>query len=72
MSLAKLLGIVLIVGGVLALVYRGFNYTDSSHEAKLGKLEFTLHKKEHVEIPMWAGIVAVAAGAGLLLAGSRR
>jgi len=69
---AKLVGVVLIVLGVLALAYKGFTYTQETHQAKLGPIEFSVKDKERVEIPAWAGIAAVGVGAALLVAGSRR
>ncbi|MFP3941033.1 MAG: hypothetical protein ACLF0P_12050 [Thermoanaerobaculia bacterium] len=36
MSGLKILGVVLLVAGVLALAYGGFTYTKDTHEAKLG------------------------------------
>lgn len=72
MKLLKLVGVVLVVLGVLALVYKGFTYTQETHEAKLGPLELSVRDRERVEIPTWAGVVAVAVGTGLLLVPSRR
>jgi hypothetical protein len=68
----KLLGLALIVAGVLALVYHGFSYTKESHEAKLGPVQFSLKEKDHFEIPTWAGVVAIALGAGLILVPGKR
>jgi hypothetical protein len=72
MKLAKLLGIVLVAAGVLALVYKGFNYTEETHKARLGPLELAVKEKERVSIPTWAGVAAIAAGAALLLVPGRR
>lgn len=72
MKLAKLLGIALVAAGILALVYKGFSYTEETHRAKLGPLELAVKEKERVSIPTWAGIVAIAAGAALLLVPGRR
>ena len=68
----KLLGIALVVAGVLALVYKGFTYTAERHEAKVGPLELSVEDKERVTIPAWLGVVAVVAGAALLLVPARR
>lgn len=68
----KLLGLALIVAGILALVYKGFTYTEETHAAKIGSLELSVKDKERVTIPTWAGIAAVVAGAGCLLASGRR
>jgi hypothetical protein len=48
-------------------VYGGFSYTKSTQEAKLGPIEFSVKEKETVNVPVWAGVGAIAIG-GLLLA----
>jgi uncharacterized membrane protein YidH (DUF202 family) len=70
--MAKLLGIVLIVAGVLGLVYGSFSYTKENHETKIGPIVLSMKEKETVNVPMWAGIAAVAVGVVLLLAGGKR
>ncbi|MFZ5551082.1 MAG: hypothetical protein ACOZJX_20470 [Pseudomonadota bacterium] len=70
--MAKLLGIVLIVAGVLGLVYGSFSYTKENHEAKIGPITLSVKEKETVNVPMWAGIAAVAAGVVLLRIGGKR
>ncbi|OYW38317.1 MAG: hypothetical protein B7Z35_07655 [Hydrogenophilales bacterium 12-61-10] len=66
MNAIKLLGAALIVAGVLGLIYGGFTYTKDTHEAKLGPIEFTIKDKETVNVPIWAGVGALAAGVFLL------
>jgi hypothetical protein len=63
----RILAIGLLAGGVLALVYGGFSYTRQTHDAKLGPLEISVSEKQRVNVPVWAGVVFVVAGAGLLL-----
>jgi hypothetical protein len=65
------LAIVLIVAGVLALVYRGFSFTQERHEARLGPLSLQVDEKKRVDIPVWAGVIAVAGGVVLLVADRR-
>ena len=72
MDSIKILAIVLIVLGVLALVYGGFSYISDSHTTKLGPLKITTQDKERVNIPIWAGVVAVAVGAVLLLSAGKK
>ena len=67
MNSAKIVAIVLIVAGVLGLIYGGFSYTKETHDAKLGPLELSVKEKERVNIPVWAGVGAIAAGTLLLL-----
>jgi hypothetical protein len=67
MSALKILGLVLILAGTLALVYRSFSYTKETHDAKLGPLEFSIKEQETINIPTWAGVGAIVAGGILLL-----
>lgn len=67
MNSIKMLAIALIVAGVLALAYGGFTYTKETHDVKLGPIEMSVTDKERVNIPVWAGVGAIVAGAFLLL-----
>lgn len=71
MNMVKIFAIVLIVAGTLSLAYGGFTYTKDTSAVKLGPLELTVKEKERVNIPVWAGIGAIAAGALLLLFGGK-
>jgi len=66
MSALKIAAVVLIAAGVIGLVYGGITYTRSTHETKIGPLEFSIKDKETINIPLWAGIGAVVIGGGLL------
>lgn len=66
MNAIKMLAIVLIVAGGLALAYGGFSYTKETHEAKVGPIEMSITDRERVNIPVWAGVGAIVAGVILL------
>jgi len=66
MSALKVVAILLIVAGIAGLVYGKFTYTKETHEAKLGPIELSVKEKKTVNIPMWTGLAAIAAGAMLL------
>jgi len=72
MNLIKMVAIVLMVAGALGLIYGGFSYTKDTTAVKLGPLELSVKEKEQVNIPLWAGIAAIAAGGVLLLTAGRR
>jgi drug/metabolite transporter (DMT)-like permease len=72
MSLRKLLGIVLLAGGTLVLIYRGFTYTSEKHTAHLGPIDFQVKEKKRLDIPIWAGVIAIVAGAGFLVLPQRK
>jgi len=67
----QILALLLIVGGVLALAYRGFSYTKETHEAKIGPLEVQVQERKYVDLPVWFGAGAVALGAVLLVTGKK-
>jgi hypothetical protein len=63
----RVVGIVLLVVGLLAIAYGGFSYTKDETAAKIGPVEIQVKEKEHVNIPLWAGIGAAVVGAVLLV-----
>jgi len=67
MSAIKIVAIVLIVAGILGVVYGKFSYTKETHDAKLGPIEVSVKERQTVNVPAWAGVAAIAAGAILLL-----
>ncbi len=64
-------GLLLVVLGVAALAFRTFRYTKKTHSTKIAGLELALKEKETVEVPVWAGAGAVAAGVVLVLLGRK-
>ena len=66
MNAIKMLAVVLIVAGGLALAYGGFTYTKDRHQAKLGPIELSVSEKQTVNVPIWAGLGLIVAGVGLL------
>ena len=71
MNPTKLVGLVLVIAGALALAFGGFSYTKDSSALKVGPIELSIKQKETVNVPLWAGVCAVVAG-GLLLAFSKK
>lgn len=71
MSAAKIIGIVLIVAGALALGLGGFSYNEEKEAVKLGSFSVTMQQQKRIDIPMWAGIAAIVAG-GLMLLVSKK
>lgn len=67
MSALKLLAIVLIIAGVVGLAMGSISYTKTTHAAKIGPFNFAVDEKKTVNIPLWAGIAAVLAGAAMLV-----
>ncbi|MCB1007905.1 MAG: hypothetical protein KDB94_03320 [Acidobacteria bacterium] len=70
--MAKIVGIVLIVLGIAGLAYKSFTVPGEKKGVQIGSLDLSVQKKERVEVPTWAGIAAIAVGAGLLVVASRK
>jgi uncharacterized membrane protein len=66
MNAIKITALMLIIAGVLGLTYGGFSYTRETQEARIGPIELTVQDRQTINIPVWAGVVAVMAGALLL------
>lgn len=71
MSAIRIAAIVLIVAGVLGLVYGGFSYTRKTHKGDLGPISLSISEKQNVNIPVWAGVGAIAVGGGLFFVGKK-
>ena len=69
MTPIRIVAIILIVVGAVALAYGGFSYTKETHQAKLGPIELSVKEKQDVNIPQWAGIGAIVVGVVLIALG---
>ena len=72
MNGVKIIGIILILAGVLGVATGGFSFTQETHKASLGPINLSVEEKKDVNIPLWASIAAIVAGAAVLVAGSKR
>ncbi len=66
MNAINMTAIALIIAGGLGLAYGSFSYTKETQEARIGPLELTVKEQQTVNIPVWAGVAAILAGAVLL------
>lgn len=68
----KILGIVLIMAGIVALAYGGFTYTTTKKAVDMGPVE--INKKEHHTIPLppVLGVIAIVGGGALLYFGAKK
>jgi hypothetical protein len=67
----RLIGIILIALGVLALIYQGFTYTQREKVMEIGSLQVTSDNEKFVWVPPVVGLAALAGGVALV-AMSRR
>ena len=71
-NLRIVIGLILVVAGILAITVGGFTYTEDRHAAGIGPVELAVEEEERVNIPLWAGVAAIAAGAVVLAVSRRR
>lgn len=62
MTRSRIVAVVLMAAGILALVYGGFTYTADTHEANIGSMSISIDDERRVNVPVWAGV-------GMLLVG---
>lgn len=67
MEAQKIVAVVLIIAGALALAYGGFSYTSDTHQTDIGPLSLTVTERERVNVPVWAGVGAILFGGALLV-----
>ena len=63
----RVLGIVLLVLGILGIAYGGFSYNREKTAAQIGPVRVHVTEKEHVNVPLWAGVLVSAVGVALIL-----
>jgi hypothetical protein len=71
MTAIRIVAIVLIVAGILALAYGKFSFT-STHDTKVGPIAISVDEKQTVNIPVWAGVGAIVIGGLLFFTGGKR
>jgi hypothetical protein len=72
MNSIKIVGILIIVAGLLGASIGGFSFTKETHKASVGPINLSIAEEKKVNIPLWASIAAIVAGAAVLVIGSKR
>jgi hypothetical protein len=67
----KVIAIVLIVLGAIALAYGGITYTSREKVLDIGPIEATAEREKTIPLPPVLGGVAVVAGIALLFVGKK-
>ncbi len=68
----KLVGIILIVLGVLALIYQGVQYTTREKILDIGSIKVTADSKKTIPLPPIVGGVALLAGIVMIVLDRRK
>jgi hypothetical protein len=69
---AQIIGVLLIIGGLAALLMGGFSFTRSEEVLDIGPVEASVERRERVPLPPIVGGLALAAGVALLFVGSKK
>lgn len=64
-------GVILIVLGVIGLIVQNVHFREEKTVAKVGPLQLRSEEQHNIPIPTIAGIAAIIAGLGLVLAARR-
>lgn len=68
----KMIAMILIVIGILAVGYQGFTYVTREKVVDLGPIEVTKEEHKTVPLPPVIGAIVLVGGIALLLTNSRR
>jgi hypothetical protein len=71
MGAKTVIGIVLIIIGIISLGYQGFTYTTRKKVVDIGPIEATKKENHTVPLPPILGVIALAGGVVVLVAGRR-
>jgi uncharacterized membrane protein YidH (DUF202 family) len=69
---SQIIGVLLIIGGLAALLMGGFSFTRSEEVLDIGPVEASVERRERVPLPPIVGGLALAAGVALLFVGSKK
>jgi len=72
MNPTRIVGILLIVGGAIGLLYGGFSYNKDTTAMKVGPIELSVTERQTVNVPVWAGVGAILLGGFLVVVAGRR
>lgn len=72
MSTLRIVGIILIVLGVVALIFQGISYTTHEQVFNMGPIHATADKTKTIPLPPVLGAIALVGGIVLMVAGGKK
>ncbi|GGC16685.1 hypothetical protein GCM10011386_05660 [Parapedobacter defluvii] len=70
--MAKTIGLILVIVGIVMLVWTGFSFTSKEKVVDIGSVEINADKEKQVNWPPYVGGIVLVAGVVLLLVPRRR
>lgn len=67
----KIIGIVLVALGILALVYGGISYSKNRTVLEMGPMSVTATEQKRIPVPAVVGVAALLGGVALIVVGRR-
>lgn len=67
-----IVGAILLVLGIGALSYGGFNYSEESTAFKMGPVQVDVEQDKRLNIPVWVGVALTVVGGVLMVLGASR
>ncbi|MDP2247834.1 MAG: hypothetical protein Q8J65_06850 [Nitrosomonadales bacterium] len=71
MKSSLVIGVLLIVLGAAALVYKSFSYTTEETVVQLGSLKATAEVENEIAVPNVLGVISIIAGVLIIAIGSK-
>jgi len=68
----KTFGIILIVGGILMLIFRGFSVQTEKNVIDAGPIEVNKKENKWIGWPVYAGAIAIIAGVVLVIGDKKK
>jgi hypothetical protein len=68
----KVIGVILIVIGIVALAYQGITYTTKEKVVDLGPLKVEAEREKTIPLPPIVGVAALVGGIVLVVVSGRR
>jgi hypothetical protein len=72
MKAITLVGILLTAIGVISLIYQGVTFTTREKVVQFGPIEAYKEKSKRISVPPLVGVLAIAGGIVLIVAGVRK
>jgi hypothetical protein len=67
-----MIGVLLVALGIVGLIVQNVSFTETKKVVDIGPLQINSEEKHNVPIPTIAGIAAIIAGLGLVIASRRQ